>query len=235
MSSLRHNYPSLWISQMIQILQWINWGCVCPQQPLPLKLPIEYDSTDLNWTPQDFVALLCSVWLPDMALEETVGSSCWSWADPSACQGGKENLSEQLLISKLLHVCGRVPAAPGSSYVQAGEEGRCCWRQRNSRCVSEQPCCSAVSRGCFTHSLLWAALDAPTAGEGPLAPCAAPELRHFIISSCPWRFTAFCLGKCSMKTSRTTISYSDSCDTEVKKNTWVDSLEERYLCHLKTW
>lgn len=70
-----------------------------------------------------------------------------------------------------------------------------------------------------------------------LGSVCSTRLWHFIISSYQglWRFTVFCLGKCSVKTYRTTVSYSDSCDTEVKKNTWVDSLEKRYFCHLKTW
>lgn len=140
--------------------------------------------TALTWTElQDFVALLCSVCLPGMALEEAVGSSWWSWADP--CLPGREGEPEWAAPDIKNPPCvWEGSCSSESSCVQAGEERRCCWRQRNSRCVSEQLCCSAVSQGCFTHSLFWAALDAPTAGEGPLAHVQhqSVTLHHFFLS-----------------------------------------------------
>lgn len=92
--------------------------------------------------------------------------------------------------------------------------------------------CSAVSQGCFS---VLGSTGCSHCWRRSLWFLCSPRMWHFIISSCLWRFTAFCLGKCSTKTYRATTSCSDSCDTEVKKNTWVDSLEKRYLCHLKTW
>lgn len=61
--------------------------------------------TALTWIELPKILLLCCAQCDYLTWPlRKLGSSCWSWADPSACQGGKENLSEQLLISKLLLV-----------------------------------------------------------------------------------------------------------------------------------
>lgn len=101
-----------------------------------------------------------------------------------ACQGGKENLSEQLLTSKILHV-GEGSCSSPEQCVQAGREGRwCCWRQRNSRCVLEQPCCSAVSQGNFRTACSEQPRMLPLV-EKVLWPCVQHQsiaLYHFFLS-----------------------------------------------------
>lgn len=193
------------------------------------------DVTAPTWTELPRVLSLCSA------------QSVITWRGPSgscgqllvelsrSClPGGKENLSEQLWHPKS-HVCGILQL----------HRAVCAGRERRKEGLLEadklQVCPgAALLFWCVPrafHTRFWAALDAPIAGEGPLAPCAAPEYStsSFLLVRVSEDLQTSVWGNAAWKTYRTTISYSDSCDTEVKKETRVDSLEERYFCHLQTW